>query len=167
MCITPTVLQGHKHSINTQKNPRAHKNKIGTSTPPSQKAQNPPLKGGILWARGFSSRKNQRIPGAHKTGAAISGPRITGGKLTDTRIFLNYLGKSRGSRRTPQSPAKPSKVPPQRLLRTPRRGKFPRRASRQVAPLRPSGTWVHRGRSDTVANANANSHAPWKFASEF
>ena len=27
------------------------------------------------------------MPGAHKIGAAISGPRIAGGKITDTRIF--------------------------------------------------------------------------------
>ena len=38
---------------------------------------------------GFSSRKNQKMPGAHKIGAAISGPRIAGGKnFADTRIFL-------------------------------------------------------------------------------
>ena len=29
------------------------------------------------------------MPGAHKIGAAISGPRITGGNFMDTRIFLN------------------------------------------------------------------------------
>ena len=38
----------------SRKNPHAHKNKIGTSTPPSKKTQKPPLKGGILWAWGFS-----------------------------------------------------------------------------------------------------------------
>ena len=74
-----------------RKNPHAHKNKIGTSTPPSKKkTQNPPpSKGGILWAWGFSSRKNQKMPGAHKIGAAISGPRITGGNFMDTTFFLN------------------------------------------------------------------------------
>ena len=46
----------------------------------------PPLKGGILWAWGLSSRKNQKILGAHKIGAAMSGPRIAGGKITDTRL---------------------------------------------------------------------------------
>ena len=30
------------------------------------------------------------MPGAHKIGAAISGPGIAGGKLMDTRIFLNH-----------------------------------------------------------------------------
>ena len=34
----------------SQKNPRAHKNKIGTSPPPPQ-TQNPPLKRGILWKK--------------------------------------------------------------------------------------------------------------------
>ena len=70
-----------------RKNPHAHKNKIGTSTPPSKKTQNPPLKGGILWAWGFSGRKNQKIPGAHKIGAAISGPRIAGGNFMAHHFF--------------------------------------------------------------------------------
>ena len=69
------------------KNPHAHKNRIGTSTPPSKKAKNPP-KGGILWAWGFSSRKNQKMPGAHKIGAAISGPRIAGANFMDITLFL-------------------------------------------------------------------------------
>ena len=29
---------------------------------------------------GFSSRKNPKMPGAHEIGAAVSGPRIAGGK---------------------------------------------------------------------------------------
>ena len=68
-------------------NPHAHKNKIGTSTPLLKNPRTPP-KGGILWAWGFSSRKNQKMPGAHKIGAAISGPRITGGNFMDTTFFL-------------------------------------------------------------------------------
>ena len=32
---------------------------------------------------------------------------------------------------------------------------------------RPSPSWGHRGRSDTAANANANSDSPQKFASDF
>ena len=31
------------------------------------------------------------MPGAHKIGAAISGPRITGGNFMDTRLGLTYL----------------------------------------------------------------------------
>ena len=73
----------------TQKNPRAHRNKIGTSTtPPFKKSPEPPLKGGILWAWGFSRRKNQKIAGAHKIGAATPGPRIAGGKLRRWGFFL-------------------------------------------------------------------------------
>ena len=34
------------------------------------------------------------MPGAHKIGAAISGRRIAGGKITDTRIFLNAATSS-------------------------------------------------------------------------
>ena len=35
--------EGHGNSVAiSRKNPHAHKNKIGTSTPPSKKAQNPP-----------------------------------------------------------------------------------------------------------------------------
>ena len=35
------------------------------------------------------------MPGAHKIGAAISGPRIMGGNFMDTRIFLTkeYLNQ--------------------------------------------------------------------------
>ena len=36
---------------------------------------------------GFSCRKNQKIPGAHKIGAAISGPRITGGIFCGHEAF--------------------------------------------------------------------------------
>ena len=53
-----------------RKIPRAQKNKTGISTPPFgfQKTPTPPPKRGILWAwEGI---------GAHKIGAAISGPRI-------------------------------------------------------------------------------------------
>ena len=37
---------------------------------------------------GFSSRKNPKMPGAHKIGAAISGPRIAGGNFMDITLFL-------------------------------------------------------------------------------
>ena len=33
-------------------------------------------------------QQEPKIPGAHKIGAAISGPRIAGGKITDVRLFL-------------------------------------------------------------------------------
>ena len=31
------------------------------------------------------------MPGAHKIGAAISGPRITGGNFMDTTLFLKFF----------------------------------------------------------------------------
>ena len=70
------------------KNPRAHKNKIGT--PPPKKTQNtpPPQNEEIYGHGGFSCRKNTEILGAHKIGAAISGPRIADKNFTDTKIFL-------------------------------------------------------------------------------
>ena len=33
------------------------------------------------------------MPGGHKIGAAISGPRITGGNFMDTTIFLSFREK--------------------------------------------------------------------------
>ena len=81
------------HATKIQKNPRAHKNKIGT--PPPLQTQNtpPPLKRGILWTWRFSCRKNAEIRGAHKIGTAISGPRIADKTFTDTRIFLKNINR--------------------------------------------------------------------------
>ena len=54
--------------------------KIKSALPPplSKKKTQPPSppKRGVLWAWGFSSKESPKIPGAHKIGAAISGPRI-------------------------------------------------------------------------------------------
>ena len=55
-----------------QKNPRAHKNKIGTSPPPQNEE---------FYGHGFFLQKERIFPGAHKIGAAISGPRIAGRKF--------------------------------------------------------------------------------------
>ena len=44
---------------------------------------------------GVFQQKEQRIPGAHDIGKAISGPRIAGGKITDMRIFLISVVLSR------------------------------------------------------------------------
>ena len=74
-----------QHPGKFQKNPRAHKNKIGTPPPPPPK--HPPKKG-EFYGHGFSCRKNAFFPGVHKIGAPISGPRITDTNFTDTRIFL-------------------------------------------------------------------------------
>ena len=73
--------------LRLRKNPRAHKNKIGTPPPPPQ-PKIPPLKRGILWTWRFSGRNNTETLGVHKIGAVISGPRIADKNFTDTRIFL-------------------------------------------------------------------------------
>ena len=39
--------------------------------------------------------QNQKIPGAHKIGTAISGPRIAGEKITDMRLFLSEIVSAR------------------------------------------------------------------------
>ena len=72
-----------------QKNPRAHKNKIGTPPPPKK---------GEFYGHCFSCRKNAFFPGVHKIGAPISGPRIADTNFTDTRIFLIFSCESQGPR---------------------------------------------------------------------
>ena len=71
-----------------EKIPTPIKTKLALPPPLLKKPNTPPLKGGILWAWGFSSRKNPQMPGAHKIGAAISGPRITGGNFMDITLVL-------------------------------------------------------------------------------
>ena len=39
---------------------------------------------------GGFQQKEPKMPGAHKIGAAMSGPRITGGNFMDTTLFLNF-----------------------------------------------------------------------------
>ena len=61
--------------------------------PPPQNPKSPPPKRGILWTW-FCLQKERIFPGAHKIGAAISGPRIAGRKfyghedLSEIGIFL-------------------------------------------------------------------------------
>ena len=75
----------------SQKNPRAHKNKIGTP-PPKKKNQNtPPPKTRSFMDMGFFLQKERIFPGVHKIDAPISGPRIADKNFTDTRIFLKCL----------------------------------------------------------------------------
>ena len=62
--------------------------KIKFALPPTPQTQKyPPLKRGT-WR--FSCRKNAEIPGAHKIGAAICGPRIADKNFMDARIFLSW-----------------------------------------------------------------------------
>ena len=72
----------------SQKNPRAHKNIIGTPPPPPKnpkKPQIPPPKTRNFMDIVFPGRI---FPGVHKIGAAASGPRITDTNFTDTRVLL-------------------------------------------------------------------------------
>ena len=71
----------------SQKNPRAHKIKSALPPPQTQNTP-PPLKRGSLWTWRFSCTRKAIFPGAHKIGAAISGPRIADTTFTDMRIFL-------------------------------------------------------------------------------
>ena len=59
--------------------------------PLPEKPTTPPLERGVLWAWGYSSRKSPKMPGAHKSGAAISGPRIAGRKITDISFVFFFL----------------------------------------------------------------------------
>ena len=89
MFLTYFCTESADRLAQDQKNPRAHKNKIGTPPHPPKKNPKypPPVKRGILWTW-FSCRTDACFPGVHKIGAAISGPRITDKNFTDTRIFL-------------------------------------------------------------------------------
>ena len=61
--------------------------KIASALPPPPNSK-PPPKTRILWTWRFSCRKKAEILGAHKIGAANSGPRIADTDFTDTRTFL-------------------------------------------------------------------------------
>ena len=86
----------HRQSLNTHRgkhrsggaqDPHAHKNKIGTSTPPSKKPQQPPLKGGMLWALGFSSRKNKKCQAPIKSARPFPAPELRAEILWTSRFF--------------------------------------------------------------------------------
>ena len=70
-----------------QKNPRAHKNKIGTSPPPPKKNPNTPSKTRNFTGIRFSCRMDAIFPGAHKIVAGISGPGIADKKLDGHEDF--------------------------------------------------------------------------------
>ena len=83
-----TSQKKKNRKVISQKNPRAHKNKIGTPPAPPQnpKYPPPPLKRGILWTWVFPAERthfSRRPP--------ISGPRIADNNFTDTRTFLNFV----------------------------------------------------------------------------
>ena len=68
-----------------KKNPRAHKNKIGT--PPKYP---PPLKEGILWTWVFFLQKERIFQVSIKLAQPFPAPRIADKNFMDTRIFLIF-----------------------------------------------------------------------------
>ena len=76
-------------SLEIQKNPRAHKNKIGTPPPPkTQNTPPPPPKKAEFYGHGFFLQKERIFPGVHKIGAPFPAPELQTKHFTDTRIFL-------------------------------------------------------------------------------
>ena len=76
-----------------QKNPCAHKNKIGTSPPPKKKQNTPPSKTRNFMGMEVFLQKERIFLGAHKIGAAISVPRTADKNFTEMRFFLNVLNE--------------------------------------------------------------------------
>ena len=68
-----------------QKNPRAHKNKIGTPPPPQNPP--PPLKE-EFYGHGFSCRKNAFFQAPIKLAQPFPAPELRTKNFTDTRIFV-------------------------------------------------------------------------------
>ena len=60
---------------------------------PSKKPEHPPPPpyNEYFMDMGVSSSKNQKMPGTHKIGAAISGPRVAGGEITDMRLVSDVM----------------------------------------------------------------------------
>ena len=78
-----------------QKNSRAHKNNIGTSQPPPPPKKNPKypdLKRGILWAWGFSCRKNQKSQTPIKLAQPFPVPKLRTKNFTNMGIVLRGGG---------------------------------------------------------------------------
>ena len=77
----------------SRKKPHAHKNRIGTSTPPFQKKKNttPPLKRGILWAKGFPAERTKKCQAPIKLAQPFPAPELRA-EIMDMRIFLIYMG---------------------------------------------------------------------------
>ena len=76
---------------------RASGSKIGTSTTPPPKNRNPPKTRNFM-GMGVIQQKERKIPDARKIGAAISGPRIAGGKILDIKVFLPRKGEKAENR---------------------------------------------------------------------
>ena len=87
-------LQIQNHDATVGKIPALIKIKLALPPPPTKTPMTPPQNKEFYVHGGFSSGKNQKMSGAHKIGAAISGPRIAG---VDMRIFLIERESLRGN----------------------------------------------------------------------
>ena len=121
-------------------NPHTHENKIGVRPPPPPKKKRkeaPPLTNTFVGMEVFI-QKEPTIPGAYKIGAAISSPRVAGGKKSmDMRLFRE---KQRGVENSGEGKAY-HETPPQKrfwtllpMIRFP-----PPLCSRHVILLRENG----------------------------
>ena len=102
-CAADAYWGGVTHTfglITNQKNPRAHKNKIGPPPPPPPNPKYPPpLKRVILWTRVFPCRKSAFFQASIKLTHPFPAPELR--KIfTDTRIFLitKHVGSGFGGR---------------------------------------------------------------------
>ena len=81
-----TIGSRQKSQYLSQKDPRAHESKIGTSPPPPKKnnQNTPPQNEEFIGVEVFL-QKELKISGRLKTGVAFSGLRIAGGKIHKIR----------------------------------------------------------------------------------
>ena len=71
-----------------QKNPHAHKNKIGASTPASKNPRPLPLKQGTIWTWGFPAEEPKKCQAPKKLVQPLPAPELRGEKNKDMRLCL-------------------------------------------------------------------------------
>ena len=104
ICLLDAIwysLRERGYYILARKIPAPIKIKSALPPPPPKKPKIPLPKTRNFKAWRFSCRKNAIFPGAHKIGAANSGPRIAGKKFYGHEDFLNFghfLGAPRETR---------------------------------------------------------------------
>ena len=77
----------------SQKNPRAHKNKIGTFPPPPKPKNTPPLKRGI-YGHGFPAERTHFFQASIKLAQPFPAPELRTNIFTDTRTFLIFRART-------------------------------------------------------------------------
>ena len=103
-------LEGFSRDAHLGKIPTPIKIKLALPPPPpSQKNEPPPLKRRMLWARGVSSRKNPKMPGAHKDWHSHFRPQNCGRKNYRHEAFSEHqVPFCRGLFKVRSGPGKPS-----------------------------------------------------------